>query len=91
MELILLESKKTSAKIEVSGMDETLLYPLVDELMMDKDVTEAKYVTGHPQLDNPVIYVKVKKGKPQTALKRAAMKISKEFKEARENLEKQLK
>ncbi|MCK5292085.1 MAG: DNA-directed RNA polymerase subunit L [Thermoplasmata archaeon] len=91
MELTLLESKKTYAKIEVSGMDETLLYPLVDELMRDKDVSEAKYVTGHQQLDKPVIYVKVKKGKPQTAVKRAAAKISKEFKEARENLEKQLK
>ncbi|MEE9116750.1 MAG: DNA-directed RNA polymerase subunit L [Thermoplasmata archaeon] len=91
MELTLLESKKTYAKIEVSGMDETLLYPLVDELVRDKDVSEAKYVTGHPQFDKPVIYVKVKKGKPQTALKRAAKKISKEFKEARENLEKQLK
>jgi DNA-directed RNA polymerase subunit L len=72
-------------------MDETLLYPLVDELLRDKDVSEAKYVTGHPQLDKPVIYVKVTKGKPQNAVKRAAAKISKEFKEARENLEKQLK
>ena len=91
MKLTLLESKKTYAKIEVSGMDETLLYPLVNELMRDKDVSEAKYVTGHPQLDKPVIYVKVKKGKPQTAVKRAATKISKEFKEARESFEKQLK
>ncbi len=91
MELRLIESKKTYARIEVSEMDETFLYPLVDELMNDKDVTEARYISGHPQLDKPVIYVKVKKGKPQTAVKRAAAKISKEFKEARENLEKQLK
>lgn len=91
MELRLIESKKTYARIEVSEIDETFLYPLVDELMNDKDVTEARYISGHPQLDKPVIYVKVKKGKPQTAVKRAAAKISKEFKEARENLEKQLK
>jgi len=91
MELRLIESKKTYARIEVSEMDETFLYPLVDELMNDKDVAEARYISGHPQLDKPVIYVKVKKGKPQTAVKRAAAKISKEFKEARENLEKQLK
>ncbi|MFQ6060296.1 MAG: RpoL/Rpb11 RNA polymerase subunit family protein, partial [Thermoplasmata archaeon] len=57
----------------------------------DKDVSEARYLTGHPQLDKPVIYVKVKKGRPQTALKRAAAKISKEFKQAGESLEKQLK
>ncbi|MCK4444793.1 MAG: DNA-directed RNA polymerase subunit L [Thermoplasmata archaeon] len=91
MELKLLESTKTIARIEVSEMDETLLYPLVDELMKDKDVSEARYISGHPQLDKPVIYVKVKKGKPQTAVKRAAAKISKEFKEARENLDKQMK
>lgn len=91
MELKLLDSTKTQARIEISEMDETLLYPLVDELMKDKDVSEAKYVSGHPQLDKPVIFVKVKKGKPQTAVKRAAAKISKEFKEARENLQKQMK
>ncbi len=91
MELKLLDSTKTIARIEVSEMDETLLYPLLDQLMNDKDVTEARYISGHPQLDKPIIYVKVKKGKPQTAVKRAAANISKEFKEARENLKKQLK
>ncbi|TET91995.1 MAG: DNA-directed RNA polymerase subunit L [Methanomassiliicoccales archaeon] len=91
MELRLLESKKTSAKIEVSEFDPTLLYPLMTELQNDKDVTEARFTTGHPQLDKPVIHVKVKKGKPQMAVKRAASKIAKEFKEARQNLEKQLK
>ena len=91
MELKLLDSTMTQARVEVSEMDETLLYPLVDELMKDKDVSEAKYISGHPKLDKPVIFVKVKKGKPQTAVKRAAAKISKEFKEARENLQKQMK
>lgn len=91
MELKLLDSTKTQARIEISEMDETLLYPLVDELLRDKDVSEAKYVSGHPQLDKPVIFVKVKKGKPQTAVKRAAANISKQFKEAKQNLEKQVK
>lgn len=91
MELRLLEKRKTYLKIELSDVDETLLYPLVSQLLRDKDVSEARYLTGHPQLDKPVIYVKVKKGRPQTALKRAAAKISKEFKQAGESLEKQLK
>jgi DNA-directed RNA polymerase subunit L len=91
MELKLLDSTKTQARIEISEMDETLIYPLVEELLRDKDVSEAKYMSGHPQLDKPVIFVKVKKGKPQTAVKRAAANISKEFKEAKENLEKQTK
>lgn len=91
MELRLLEKKKTYANIELTDVDETLLYPLVSELLRDKDVAEAKYMTGHPQLDKPVIFVKVKKGKPQTAVKRAAAKVSKEFKKAGEGLGKQMK
>ena len=49
---------------------------------------EVKWVTGHPDLDIPVLTIKVKSGKPQTALKRAAKTLSNEFKEAREKLEK---
>jgi DNA-directed RNA polymerase subunit L len=54
-------------------------------------IAEVKYTAGHPDLEIPTLYVKVKSGKPQTALKRAAKALSNEFKEAREKLEKDLK
>jgi DNA-directed RNA polymerase subunit L len=47
-------------------------------------------VTGHPQLDKPVLTVEVKEGKPQAALKKAAKSLANQFAEARQLVEKQL-
>ncbi len=86
MELELIEKDKDSIKVQIRDSDMTLISPLVSELLSDEAVSEVKYVTGHPELDLPVLYVKVKSGKPQTALKRAAKNLSNQFKEARESI-----
>ena len=88
MELHLLEKDKDSVTVQIRDANMTVIQPLVNELLEDDGVAEVKYNTGHPELDLPVLYVKVKSGKPQTALKRAAKTISNEFREAREKLEK---
>lgn len=88
MQLQLLDKDKDSIKVQVRDAEMTLIQPLINELLSDEGVEEVKYITGHPDLDIPVLYVRVKSGKPQTALKRAAKTISNEFKEAREKLEK---
>ena len=88
MELHLLEKDKDSVTVQIRDANMTVIQPLVNELLEDDGVAEVKYNTGHPELDLPVLYVKVKSGKPQTALKRAAKTISSEFREAREKLEK---
>jgi len=90
MEFKLLEKKKDSIKVEIAEPDETLIYPLIHELLQDKNVSEARYITGHPQLDRPVLLVEVKEGKPQAALKKAAKALANQFAEARELVEKQL-
>ena len=90
MEFKLVEKKKDSIKVEVLDPDETLIYPLIHELLQDKNVEDARYTTGHPQLDKPVLTVKVKDGKPQAALKKAAKALSNQFLEARQLIEKQL-
>jgi len=87
-QLHLIEKDKDSIKVQIRDADLTLIQPLINELLEDEGVAEVKYITGHPELDIPMLYVKVKSGKPQTALKRAAKTISNEFKEAREKLEK---
>ena len=89
MELKLVEKTKDSIKVEVTEADPTLFYPLVSELLRDSVVEDARYITGHPLLDKPVIYVKVKKGRPQTALKRAAKKLADGFDRCLQTLEKQ--
>lgn len=90
MEFKLIEKKKDTIKVEVKDPDETLIYPLIHELLQDKNVTDARYVTGHPQLDKAIITVNVKEGKPQAALKKAAKSLANQFVEARQLVEKQL-
>ena len=72
MQMRLLEKGKDSVRIEILNADDTVIYPLITALLKDPDVEDALYYTGHPQLDKPVLTVKVKKGSPQAALKRVA-------------------
>jgi DNA-directed RNA polymerase subunit L len=90
MEFRLLEKKKDTIKVEVHEADDTLIYPLLHELLQDKNVVDARYVTGHPQLDKSILIVEVKEGKPQAALKKAAKALANQFAEARQLIEKQL-
>jgi len=84
------EKKKDSIRLEIENADETLIYPLIHELLQDKNVSDARYVTGHPQLDKATLTVEVKEGKPQAALKKAAKSLVNQFTEARQLIEKQL-
>lgn len=68
-------------ELEVLGEDETLLYPLQQKLITDDSVEYATYIMGHPLLENPKLVVKVKEGKPQNALKRAAKALSNQYRE----------
>ena len=74
-------------EIEIKGENETLLTPLKQKLLEDEKVVFATFFIGHPLLDNPRFYVKVKEGKPQTALKRAARAIIKDAKKLRKKFE----
>jgi DNA-directed RNA polymerase subunit L len=90
MDFKLLEKKKDSLKVEIVEPDETLIYPLIHELLQDKNVVDARFTTGHPQLDKAVLTIEVKEGKPQAALKKAAKALANQFLEARQLVEKQL-
>ena len=90
MEVRLLDIKKTQMRIEILG-DETIIFPLLNGLLKDKDVSDARYISGHPQLDNPEIFLRVKKGRPQTVLRRVARELSKEFAQCKTLIEKKAK
>jgi DNA-directed RNA polymerase subunit L len=90
MEFKLLDKKKNSIKVEIKGADETLINPLIHELLQDKNVVDARFTTSHPQLDQAILTVEVKEGKPQAALKKAAKALANQFLEARQLVEKQL-
>ena len=91
MQLKLLNKEKDSMEIEVAGEDETLLEPLKQKLLEDENVEIATYLMGHPMLESPKLIVKVKSGKPQAALKKAAESLAEQYGEARKLLEKELK
>ena len=90
MEFKLIEKKKNLIKVEIEDADETLIYPLIHELLQDSNVKDAQYSTGHPQLDKATLSIVVKDGKPQAALKKAAKALAHQFLEARQLIEKQL-
>jgi len=90
MDIELLNKEKNLIQLKIIGADDTLIYPLVHQLQQDENVEDASYVTGHPKLDVPVLTIKVKNGKPQAALKKAAKALSTEFTGAREQIEKKL-
>ncbi len=89
MQLRLLEKQKDSVRLEILNPDDTVIYPLITALLKDPDVQDALYYTGHPQLDKPVLTVKVRKGSPQAALKRVAEGLATEFGGAKVLLEKE--
>ena len=83
----MMEKEKTSIRVEIVHPDDTLIYPLLSELLKDEDVSDAQYVTGHPQLDKPLLFVKTKKGEAQAALKRAAEGLAARYRDAKGLLE----
>jgi DNA-directed RNA polymerase subunit L len=88
MELKLLNKEKDSMEIEVIGENDTLLAPLLHQLLQDDKVDFATFKRGHLYLENPVIIVKVLEGKPQMALKRAAKAVANDYKEMKTKFEK---
>lgn len=87
MDLKVLAKEKDSLKIEVTNPDDTVIYPLINELLADDKVEDARYITGHPLLDKPSILIRVKEGRPQTALKRAAERLAERYQSIRTMLQ----
>ena len=82
---------KDSITLEMLNYDNTLLRPLIDEILQDEQVKEARYFIKHPKIDNPKIFIKVKSGKPQAALKRSIKKLGKLYETIEADLQKEIK
>ncbi len=88
MELKVIDEKEKELTVSVIGADDTLMHPLLSELLKNDKVAEAKYLKGHPELDVPAIYVRVTSGDPKTALKKAADSIKSEYSDLKSKVEK---
>lgn len=89
--LKVMEKDKNSVKLEMLNYDNTLLRPLVEEILRDDMVEESRYYIKHPVIDDPEIYVRVKSGKPQAAIKRSIKRLSKTFEELESDFDKEIK
>jgi DNA-directed RNA polymerase subunit L len=90
MKISILEKSDKEVYIEMDVTDMTLLHPLVEELVKDKNVDIAEYKIGHPELDKPVLHVRMKSGKPETAIKKATKTIVENFSDLKAGFEKEL-
>ena len=81
MEFKVVSKEKNGIVVEVVNADRTLLVPLVEEMNRDDKVEYAIYHYDHPYLSNPTIKIRVREGKPQAAIKRAAKKLEKVYDE----------
>ncbi len=87
----IISKDKNSITVEIVNYDNTLLRPLVEEISHDDSVDEIHYYIKHPNLDNPQIYVKVKSGKPQSAIKKSIRRIDKIYESLIKDLEQEEK
>ena len=88
MEFKIISKEKNEMILEVINADRTLLIPLVEELNKDEMVEQAIYHYDHPYIENPTLKIRVKSGKPQAAIKRAAKRLEKVFEEMEKEFEK---
>lgn len=80
MRLNVVSQTANDLEIEVLGENETLLNPIKQALLADKDVEFAEYIIEHPTLATPKIFLRTKgKAKPDVVLKRTIKGLVAEF------------
>jgi DNA-directed RNA polymerase subunit L len=92
VQLNLLSKTDNELEVEVRGETETLLNPIKQALLADKDVDFAEYIIEHPSLSVPKIFIRTKgKVKPDVVLKRTIKALVAEFDEFENDFVAQLK
>ena len=79
MEIYLVEKSKDSITLRIKNADMTFITPLLRKLAEDENVAVVRYIEKHPELIDPVIFLKMSKGGPEAALKKASGSIGKDF------------
>lgn len=87
MELNTIKKSAKEIELEVVDVNETLLNPITEVLLQNKDVDYASYMAEHPESNKRVLYIRVKNGKPEDALKKAVKQLEDEVKTFTKNIE----
>ena len=80
MDMKLIKKTKTELEIEINGETETLLNPITHLLNENKDVEYASSMANHPLAVTRTLYIRMKAGDPQQALKKAVDAVLKDLK-----------
>jgi len=87
MEMKTIKKTKTELEIEVTGEDETILYPITHILLQNNDVEYAATMADNPMAPKKRLFLRVKKGSPEDVLKKAVKYLEDEVKQFRKNFE----
>ncbi len=88
MEVRIISEDKDLIHIEIEGEGHTLCNAVREELWNLEDTSFASYNIKHPQISNPVLAVKSKKGKPKKLVLDAVNSLREKTKELRSELPK---
>lgn len=91
MELKKIKKSAKELELEITGENETILNPLTEVLLKNKDVDYASYLTDHPESNKRKLYLRVKSGKPEEILLKAVKQLEDEVKAFGKNFEEKKK
>jgi len=87
MELKKIKKTTKELELEITDENETILNPITEILLQNKDVDYAAYMTDHPESNKRRLYIRVKNGTPDDALKKAVKYLENEVKTFSKNFE----
>lgn len=79
MKAYVVERSDKTIRIGLKDASTTIIEPVIDELNRDSNVVFARYIIDHPDLDDPVLEVRVAEGKPEDAIKKASQAVGDYF------------
>jgi DNA-directed RNA polymerase subunit L len=86
MELKTIKKTTKELELEITGETETLLNPITEVLLEYDNVDYASYMSNHPESTKRRLYIRVKNGKPEDALKKAVKQLEDEIKTFSKNI-----
>ena len=88
MDLKTIRKTKTELELAITGEDETILHPITHILLQNEDVDYAACMADNPLALEKRLFIRVKKGSPEDALKKAVKYLEDEIKLFGKNFEK---
>jgi DNA-directed RNA polymerase subunit L len=87
MEMKTIRKTTKELELEITDENETILNPITEVLLQNKDVEYASYMTDHPESKTRKLYIRVKNGKPQDILLKAVEQLEDEVKTFNKNFQ----